>query len=309
MGKRFLSILSVLVIFAFIAYMIWDSVRVERPSQSTGTDKDSAIAEMWQVSSETKISQGNLNSVCVSQSGIVYVGGSSFVSSYDESMKLLWTVSVEHPVTAVACSGDSVFAALTDLILVISKDGKQLNEFGPYEKNAIITSLAAGRDFIAIADAGNRTIYLIDKGGEVKKMIGRNDNQFVIPSAYFDVSFNANNELYAANTGHRRIERRSVEGSLEEYFGEPGTAANAFCGCCNPAHFTSIPGGFVTAEKGINRIKILNSKGEFVEFVTARNDFTPSVPLDIASADGKKIYAANPANSTLYIYTRKNGNQ
>jgi hypothetical protein len=264
---------------------------------------------MWQVASQTKIGQGNLKAVCVSKTGTVYLGGSSFVSSYDDSLRLLWTLPVEQPVTAIACSGDSVFAASTDIVMVISKDGKQLNEFGPYEKNSIITSLSAGKYLIAIADAGNRTIYLIDKGGEVKKMIGGNDNQFVIPSAYFDVSYNENNELFVANTGHRRIEKRSKEGSLEEYFGEPGTAAGAFCGCCNPAHFTAIPGGFITAEKGINRIKILNTKGEFVEFVTAHNDFVPSAPLDIASADGKTIYAANSSNSTLYTYKRKNGNQ
>ena len=32
--------------------------------------------------------------------------------------------------------------------------------------------------------------------------------------------------------------------------------------------FAVIPGGYITAEKGINRIKILNSKGEFVEAVS-----------------------------------------
>jgi hypothetical protein len=46
-------------------------------------------------------------------------------------------------------------------------------------------------------------------------------------------------------------------------------------------------------------------KGEFVEFVSSVNDFTPATPLDVASADGKIIYAANPANSTLYVFTRK----
>ena len=66
-----------------------------------------------------------------------------------------------------------------------------------------------------------------------------------------------------------------------------------------------IPEGFVTAEKGINRIKILNKKGEFVEFVNSKNSFVKSVPLDVASSDGKIIYAANPADSRLYIFKRK----
>ena len=43
--------------------------------------------------------------------------------------------------------------------------------------------------------------------------------------------------IYVANTGHRRIETRGIDGATISYFGEPGTAPDAFCGCCNPAHF------------------------------------------------------------------------
>jgi len=96
-----------------------------------------------------------------------------------------------------------------------------------------------------------------------------------------------------------------MEGDLKSYFGEPGTAPGAFCGCCNPAHFSVIPQGFVTAEKGINRIKILDRTGKFIEYVSSKNKFMASVPLDLTSIDGKSIYAANPADSKLYIFTRK----
>ncbi|MBG0860262.1 MAG: hypothetical protein IQL11_12220, partial [Bacteroidales bacterium] len=64
-------------------------------------------------------------------------------------------------------------------------------------------------------------------------------------------------------------------------------------------------GGFVTAEKGINRIKILDQLGVFVEFVSSVNNFVPPLPLDIASLDGSLIYGANPADSKLYIFQRK----
>ncbi len=148
-------------------------------------------------------------------------------------------------------------------------------------------------------------IFILDKRGNVKKLIGQNDGQFIIPSGYFDVALDGENNLFVANTGHRRIETRSIDGTLNGYFGEPGTAPGAFCGCCNPAHFILIPDGFITAEKGINRIKILDKKGEFVEYVSSKNSFANSVPLDIATADGQTIYAANPADSKLYIFTRK----
>ena len=113
------------------------------------------------------------------------------------------------------------------------------------------------------------------------------------------------NLVFAANTGYRRIETWTVDGKKISQFGEPGTAPGAFCGCCNPAHFAVIPQGFVTAEKGINRIKILGPDGAFIEFVSSKNSFTASVPLDVASNDGMTIYAANPADSKLYIFKRK----
>jgi hypothetical protein len=192
-----------------------------------------------------------------------------------------------------------------ELVMVLNSRGEIKNEWGPFEKNSIITSVSANESFVAFADAGNKMVFILDKGGEVKKMVGQNDGQFVIPSAYFDVALGADNNLFVANTGNRRVETRDINGNIRSYFGEAGLAPEAFCGCCNPAHFILIPGGFVTAEKGINRIKILNSKGEFVEFVSSKNDFVASVPLDLASADGKTIYAANPSDSKLYIFARK----
>ncbi len=127
----------------------------------------------------------------------------------------------------------------------------------------------------------------------------------MIPSPYFEVAIDADNNIYTANTGKHRIEKRNLSGKILYSFGEAGTAPDSFCGCCNPAHFTLVPGGFVTAEKGINRIKILNDKGEFVEFISSVNDYVPSVPLAVATFNGKIVYAANPADSRVYKFTRK----
>jgi DNA-binding beta-propeller fold protein YncE len=304
MNKKLLSILSVLVIFAFIGYMIYDAVHSENSKdEPAAATAQSEVIDMWLDTDELKINEGTLKAVAVSDS-MIYLGGTSFVSGYKKDLKQVWTIPATASVTSVSCYNDTVYASTMDQILVISKDGKLIKEWGPYEKNSIITSVSAGKKFIAFADAGNRTVFILDKGGEVRKMIGGEDNQFVIPSAYFDVAMNAD-EIYVANTGHRRIETRSSDGTMISYFGEAGTSPNTFCGCCNPAHFAVIPSGFVTAEKGINRIKILNNKGEFVEFVSSVNDFTPAMPLDVASSDGKTIYAANNANSTLYVFKRK----
>jgi hypothetical protein len=67
-----------------------------------------------------------------------------------------------------------------------------------------------------------------------------------------------------ANTGNFRIEMRTIDGNIISTFGEPGITPEDFCGCCNPSHFALIPQGFVTAEKGINRIKILSHEGDLL---------------------------------------------
>jgi DNA-binding beta-propeller fold protein YncE len=209
------------------------------------------------------------------------------------------------PVSSLSFFGDSIYASTMDMVLVIDNEGKLLKEWGPFESNSIITSVSANKSQIAFADAGNKTIFILDKGGEVKRMIGGNDGQFIVPSPYFDVALDSAGFIYVANTGHRRVETRGIDGATISYFGEPGTAPDAFCGCCNPAHFLKTKTGYITAEKGINRIKILGESGEFIEFVSSENDFSPSVPLDIASFDGNTIYAANPFDSKLYVFKRK----
>jgi outer membrane protein assembly factor BamB len=245
-----------------------------------------------------------LSSVAVSEDGIIFLGGDSFVKSLNPDLTELWNLNTESKITSIAITSDTVFAATTETILLVSTSGTLLSEWGPYEGNSIITSVSAGKSHLAIADAGNKRVFILKKNGEMHSMMGQSEEQFVIPSPYFDVALSGD-ILFVANTGHRRVETWTTEGKKLSQFGEPGTAPGAFCGCCNPAHFALIPQGFVTAEKGINRIKILDRNGDFIEFVSSQNNFIPSVPLDIASSDGETIYAANSANNTLYIFKRK----
>jgi hypothetical protein len=305
MNKRFAIIFSILIIVVFIGYIIFDTSRPEglatKENQITDTE---TIPDKWKISCELSVKEGTLKAVAVALSGNLFLGGDSFVSCYNRDLNLLWTIKTSHPVTSISNYGDTLFVSTPELILVILTEGKLVDEWGPFEDNSIITSVASDNTFVAFADAGNKTVVVLDKNGRVKTVIGQNDGQFVIPSPYFDVALDSDNNLYIANTGQRRVEIRSVQGRLKSYFGEPGTSPGAFCGCCNPAHFIVTAEGFITAEKGINRIKILNRSGEFVEFVSSENKFMPSIPLDLASRDGKTVYAANPADSKLYVFTR-----
>jgi hypothetical protein len=306
MKKKLTTILSVLVIVVFIAYIIFDTTRPSGVEESAaGKRMTDSLPEKWRISDELAVREGALKAVSVSPSGNIFLGGESFVSCYDKDLSQQWSLKTEYPVTALSCYGDTIYASTIDLILVISGKGKLLDEWGPFEDKSFITSVASGRKNVAYADAGNKMVVILDREGKVIRMIGQNDRQFILPSPYFDIALDDMDNLFVANTGHRRIETRSPDGRMISMFGEPGMAPGAFCGCCNPAHFALLPQGFVTAEKGINRIKILGKSGEFIEFVSSKNKFLSSIPLDLAAAGGKVIYAANPADSKLYKFIRK----
>jgi hypothetical protein len=306
MNKKITALLSVLIIVVFIGYIVFDTLKSGEPEKSTSAAEDVQYPESnWKIRDEMKVTEGKLKAVTVKYDGTIFVGGDSFITCYDNNLKKKWSTKSPSPVTSLSTNGDFIYASTMDLIFVLDNSGKIIKEWGPFEDNAIITSVSAGNSEIIFADAGNKIIVILDKQGGMKKMIGQSDGQFVIPSPYFDVAIDSAGLIYVANTGHRRIETRGSDGAIISYFGEPGTAPEAFCGCCNPAHFVKTKTGYITAEKGINRIKILGKSGEFIEFVSSKNDFIASVPLDLASADGKTIYAANPADSKLYIFTRK----
>jgi outer membrane protein assembly factor BamB len=304
MNKKLTALFSLIIILAFIGYIIFDATKDADKKNASSTVKDTLYYDSWTVDRTFHVIEGELTSVAVSTDGIIYLGGDSFVKSLNIDLSDLWKLKTDLRITSLAVSGDTVFASTPETILLISASGKLISEWGPYEENSLITSVSADKRFLAFADAGNKLIFVLKKNGELYKMIGQSEEKFVIPSSYFDVALSGG-KLYAANTGNRRIETWTTEGKKLSEFGEPGTAPGAFCACCNPSHFAVIPQGFVTAEKGINRIKILGPDGEFIEFVSSNNNFVRPVPLDVASADGKTIYAANSVDSTLYIFRRK----
>jgi hypothetical protein len=306
MDKKWATVTIIVLLLILISYVVFDmAFKKEIPQSSPATSEASVPADQWTVTRVFAPAMGQLNAIATSENGNIFIGGESFVACFDTDFKLIWELKTEMPVAALTSSGANLYAAMQGTILVLSLKGEKIDEWGPFENNSIITSLSANETYVALADAGNKLVFILDKNGVVKYLVGGTEDPFNIPSFYFDVALNDENNLFVANTGQGRIEKRNIDGKMLSFFGEHGTGPDAFCGCCNPSHFIIIPGGFITSEKGINRIKILNGKGEFVEFVSSVNNFVPPLPLDIASPDGKIIYGANPADSKLYVFERK----
>jgi hypothetical protein len=307
MNKLWTTVTVIILILLFIGYMIFDLVlRKETAQISIQETNDSVIADQWTIERVFDCGKGKLKAVAVSDDGKIILAGESFIACYDFEMNPLWENYTDYEVTSVTSTSDRIYAATINTIMVLNLEGKNITQWGPYDDKSMITSVSANKNFIAFADAAGKSVYILDACGEVKYIIGKSGEHFIVPSPYFDVALGKDNTLFVANTGNRRIERRKTDGTLIDYFGEAGLAPDSFCGCCNPAHFALYGDGFITAEKGVNRIKILNGKGEFTEFVSSVNNFPAPIPLDIAvSPKGETIFGANPGDSKLYTFKRK----
>ncbi len=309
MNNKVIAFISVFIILIFIVFMIWDTATFRDNKQSEETEQPIVEPlqpiDQWVVSDVLDYTDGTLKAVAVTGTGDLYIGGDSFIACYDSNLNRIWNIKTPDIITSMSFNSNILYASTRETILLVNTKGEIIEEWGPYEKDPVITSVSSNDDYVAFADAANKRIFILKKNGEVIYMVGQAGDKFIIPSPYFDVALAGGNTLIVANTGNHRVETWTFDGRLIDYFGTPGLAPEAFCGCCNPAHFYLTPEGLITAEKGINRIKILKPTGEFVEFVSSKNDFVASAPLDIASQDGKTIYGANSADSKLYIFTRK----
>ncbi|HUS87106.1 MAG TPA: hypothetical protein VMW76_07700 [Bacteroidales bacterium] len=307
MNKKLALYISLAIIVIFIIFMVYDTVTRTNVAidQKVVTLPDEQPEAMWEIAAELVVSLGDLKAVATTDEGVL-IGGDSFIALYNYDLKPLWSSTLSDPIGAIAAYGDTIFASAGETILLFTSEGGQIDEWGPYDDNPLITSVAAGRDYVAFADAGDKVVFVLNKAGALVSLVGQPGNQYVVPSPYFDVSISDDDMLITANPGKRNIEFRTIKGEIISYFGEEGAALEYFCGCCNPSHFAFMQGGnLVTAEKGINRIKIVEPDGELVELVAQPDQFTASVPLDLAVSGKNLIYAANPADSKLYVFKRK----
>jgi hypothetical protein len=80
-----------------------------------------------------------------------------------------------------------------------------------------------------------------------------------------------------------------------------------FCGCCNPGHIAILQdGSFVTAEKGIARVKIYNRLGQLVAVVAGPEKFMEgTVGMDLAVDSRNRIYVLDPKRHCVRIFEKK----
>ncbi|HSW01991.1 MAG TPA: hypothetical protein VLI39_17625 [Sedimentisphaerales bacterium] len=260
----------------------------------------------------------------------IYVAGDKSIRVFDASGNLARTISLTGEPQCLTIWDDGVlYVGMKEHVEVLDAQGKVTASWEPLGDEAVLTSIARHGDAVLVANAGHRVVLHYDLAGTLVGHIGEKDPEreipgFAVPSPHFDLAVSRDGLIRVANPGRNRIDTFTLDGNLEFWWGERSVGIKGFCGCCNPVSFTLLPnGGFVTAEKGLVRVKVYNSDGAFVGVVAGPDQFaggkqmkvceTPEecqgAALDVAAGADGRVYVLDPADNTVKTFRKKGANQ
>ncbi len=204
--------------------------------------------------------------------GRVVVAGDKKIKFFGNGGEEERVIELEDSVHCLHFAGeDDLIVGMTNRIEIYDIEGNRKLQGPHMAERTFLTAIATNDDAIFLADAGNREVFVCDrKTGQSQYSFGKKDIEksnpgFAIPSPYFDLAIDGDGRLRVANTGRLQVETYTLEGEFHSSWGEPGMRVGKFCGCCNPVYFTLTPeGDFITSEKGLARICIYTSDGEFL---------------------------------------------
>jgi len=265
--------------------------------------------------------------IAVDSKGSIYVAGDKAIRVFSQGGDSLREIKLAGEARCVTVVDDKVYIGLKDRVEVYDALGQRQAGWDSLGADAILTSVAVSGDNVFVADAGNRVVVRYDTAGKTVGDIGKKDSArnvpgFVIPSPYFDVAVSGDGLLRVVNPGRRRIEAYTFDGDLEFWWGQPSVAIEGFCGCCNPVNIAVLPGGgYVTCEKGLARVKVYDSEGEFVGVVAGPSQLVRDgecrvcdLPaecqaggFDVAVDQAGRVFVLDTIKNVVRTFTRVKG--
>lgn len=247
---------------------------------------------------------------------IALAGGTSVIIDRDGAV--VATLDAPGRSRAVTCAADgSIWVATAQQVTQHDAAGSRLAAWPVPAEGALITAIAVSSQHVYLADARHRTVLQCDRAGKPVRHIANPAAGFVVPSPYFDLNLDADDHLHVANPGRHQIQQFDSSGRFIKAWGDTTSAIEGFCGCCNPVSFALLPDGrYITAEKGIARVKRYRSDGQFDAVVAAPSLFTGELTggrtlncqgkaLVVAAASSGEIHVLDPAAWRLFIMTEK----
>lgn len=268
--------------------------------------------------------------IAVDSQGRVFVAGDKAIRIFRGTGEIERTIELADEPQCVSIADDGgIYVGMRGHVEVLNAEGQSVGSWESPSGMPVLTSIDRHGDDVFVADAGNRIVWRYDPSGKLLGRIGEKDPDrnipgFVIPNPHFDLAVSRDGLLRVANPGRHRIETYTAAGDLEFSWGRSSVAIDGFCGCCNPVSFTLLPdGGFVTAEKGLERVKVYNSDGGFVGVVAGPDQLgkrgllkicdSPEQCqggiLDVAAGADGRVHILDTTGNVFRMFSRKEGGQ
>jgi sugar lactone lactonase YvrE len=250
--------------------------------------------------------------LAVDDAGTLYVTGYNSIFILTSLLGKPREMKIDDRPNCIAVDDEGmIFLGVRDRIDVYSASGEKLDSWTIPSNKAHLTSIAVDIRYVYAADAGSRRIWRYDrKNPEQPLEIGEKDwangvRGFNVPSPSFDVAVSrADGSIWAVNPGFHALENYRSDGMPLSSWEASSMTIEGFSGCCNPAHFALLPdGGFVTAEKGLPRVKIHNVNGSLRCVVAASDQFDDDAHgLDVAVGADGRIFVLDPGRNQVRVF-------
>ena len=244
----------------------------------------------------------------------IFLASNQKVTVISVKGKVIRQFPIDIDARAVDADENSIVVAFRNSYVLYDQQGKLMQHFTINSDSSVFTSVAFWNQKIMIADAGRRRIYGFDRSklinGPVTEFEGvsgsKNLHGFIVPSPYFEVAVNANDEFWCTNPGMHALQQYNQKGDLISSWDKASLDIDGFTGCCNPAQFAFFPDGrFVTSEKGMPRIKIHQSDGTFESVVAPPSKFENNQHAAEIATIGEIVVALDFDREMIRIFEPK----
>lgn len=268
------------------------------------------VESQWLTYSELEpvsVQLNELKALAVDDDYHIYVAGDSVIHQFNADHIKINAFTVSGSIKALSVFEGKIYVGLKNAIEVLSTTGKKIQSWEPLDRRALITSVVVTSKSVYIADAVNKQVLLFTHHGGFINTIAPDKPGFIVPSPYFDLAKDADDQVWVVNPGKHQILRIIKDGTLSDAWGKPSWQVEGFSGCCNPTHLAVLPDGqFVTSEKGMVRVKVYSSEKKLVAVAAEPQKFHESVTgLDLATDKEGRIYVLDPYKKQVRIFKEK----
>lgn len=260
---------------------------------------------LYEESTPININIKLMKGITVTDDDTIIMAGDMQVYIYNSKRELLKSFNLDEvPHCVSAQTSSEIFIGMKDHVEVFDQNGNSKSSWISLGETAYITSLSVKKDLVVAADYGNKRLWIFNQEGKLLKFI---DKDFVVPSPYFDVDIDNEGNIWVVNTGKLRLEEYNPKGIKKSQWGKSSMEIDGFPGCCNPTYFNIDKNGdFITAEKGIVRLKIYDKNGKMKGVVAGPDSFKEGTTgLDLASNSLGHIYVTDNSYKKIRIFVPK----